>query len=360
MNWIKKFLFLCYLVISLAILLEVVFRVLPTSDSLRVKPVNMSNPYLRYEENRKITKQIGFDFTHVNEKRINNYGFTSKRDFKNDERGGKKVVAVIGDSYVEALQVSDASTFHAKLDSSFNNIDVYPLGMSGSPLSQYIAYKNYVKNTFRPDLYVFLIIDNDFYHSFRGKEITQGYHYFNESGDLVRVDYLPSKIKQIARKSAFLRYLHIDLKLSVQLGRFFQMQSNTTNQSQTNANNEKLKRDEFHEARGKKAVDWFLEDLRDLAAEKPVIILLDGDRRSIYAGEKKRDLNVMNNRHYQYLIEKAQSIPSLSVIDLHPVFQSDWAQSNKEFNFKYDYHWNERGHSVAADALTTLIGEIEK
>ena len=360
MNWIRKFLFLCYLVISLAILLEVVFRVLPTSDSLRVKPVNMSNPYLRYEGNRNVTKQIGFDFTHVNVKRINNYGFTSKRDFKTNELGGKKVVAVIGDSYVEALQVSDASTFHAKLDSSFNNIDVYALGVSGSPLSQYIAYKNYLKNTFSPDLYVFLIIENDFHSSLFDAGRGPGYHYFKESGDLVRVDYLPSKIKQLARKSAFLRYLHLDLKLTVQLGRFFQLQSNTNNQLQSNANNEKLKRDKINEAGGKKAVDWFLEDIRDLAAEKPVIIVLDGDRRSIYAGEKKRDSNVMSNRHYQYLFEKAQSIPSLSVIDLHPVFQSDWAQSNKEFNFKYDYHWNERGHAVAADALTTLIGEIEE
>tara|TARA_B100000767_G_scaffold142297_1_gene134443 strand:- start:493 stop:1551 length:1059 start_codon:yes stop_codon:yes gene_type:complete len=352
MSWIRNIFYLGYWVIAVAILLEIVFRVLPTSDSLRVKPVNSRNPYLRYEENRTVTKQIGFDFTHVNVKRINNYGFASKRDFNTNERVRKKVVAVIGDSYVEALQVSDEDSFHAKIDAIFNNIDVYPTAVSGSALSQYIAYKNYTKNNFSPDLYVFLIIENDFIQSSYEGQKNTGFHYFNDIGALVRDNYLPSKIKKIARHSAFLRYLNLDLKLTIQLGKLFQFQ--------TNANNEKLKNDEINEARGKKAVDWFLAEIRDLAAEKPVIFILDGDRSSIYAGKKGRDFNIMANRHYQYLFEKSQSIPNLSTIDLHPVFQNDWGQSKKEFNYKYDYHWNERGHAVAADALIKFIGEIEK
>ena len=351
MSLIRKFLYVCYLMFSVAILLEVIFRFLPTSESLLTKPVNASNPYLRFEENRNVTRQIGFDFTHVNVKRVNNYGFVATRDFKTNKDGRNKVVAVIGDSQVEALQVSDADTFHAKIDASFDNIDVYPLGVSGSPMSQYIAYKNYVRNSFSPDLYVFLIVFNDFDESWYEFKKAPGYHYFSNSGGLDRVDYFPSKIKKLVRKSAFLRYLHLDLKLTVQLGRFFQLQ--------TDADKLKLKSNNVIEARGKEAVNRFVKEIRDLATEKPVIVVLDGDRNSIYAGQKGRDLNVIRNRWFQYLFEKSQNIPNLFALDLHPVFQNDWDENKKKFNYEYDYHMNERGHAIAADALVIAISKID-
>ena len=86
MNWIKKiaggFSYVVFLVIFVALLLEVIFRVLPTSDSLMVKPVNAENPIMRFTENREITKQIGFNFQHVNIKHINNYGYASDKEFQ--------------------------------------------------------------------------------------------------------------------------------------------------------------------------------------------------------------------------------------------------------------------------------------
>ena len=77
MSWTKKIIrglgYFAYLTFAVAILLEIIFRILPVSDSMRVLPVNDSNPILRFKENRTVNKQIGFDFTHVNVKNINNY-----------------------------------------------------------------------------------------------------------------------------------------------------------------------------------------------------------------------------------------------------------------------------------------------
>ena len=57
MSWIKKipggFSYVVFLVIFVALLLEVTYRVLPTSDSLMVKPVNAENPIMRFTENRE-------------------------------------------------------------------------------------------------------------------------------------------------------------------------------------------------------------------------------------------------------------------------------------------------------------------
>ena len=210
---------------------------------------------------------------------------------------------------------------------------------------------NYVKNSFSPDLYVFLIVFNDFDESWYEFKRAPGFHYFSNSGALYRVDYSPSKIKKLARKSAFIRYLYLDLKLTVQLGRFFQLQNN--------ADKAKLKSKESIEAKGKKAINLFVEEIRDLAVERPVIIVLDGDRSSIYGSQKGRDLNIITNRWSQYLFEKSQSIPNLFVLDLHPVFQNDWDENKKKFDFEYDYHWNERGHSVAGRALTDKIKALK-
>ena len=48
MSWIKKitgaFYYLIFLIVCTAIMLEVIFRILPTSESLKIKPVNPENP----------------------------------------------------------------------------------------------------------------------------------------------------------------------------------------------------------------------------------------------------------------------------------------------------------------------------
>ena len=44
-------------------------------------------------------------------------------------------------------------------------------------------------------------------------------------------------------------------------------------------------------------------------------------------------------------------------MNLQDYFQRDWAVNKKPFNYDYDYHWNEYGHTIAANAL---LKEIER
>ena len=225
MSLIKKivgvFGYCAFLVISVVVPLEVVFRILPTSDSLETKPINAENRILRFKENRDVTKQIGFNFKHVNVKHINNFGFATDVDFKEPRKQNKQVVVVIGDSYVEALQVKNSNAFHALVDQELHDYDVYPIGVSGSPLSQYIAFARYAGENFNPAIYVFLIVGNDFDESFYDVKMTPGFHYFKENGSLELVEYNPSYLKKIARKSALMRYLHLDLKVTSQINRLY-------------------------------------------------------------------------------------------------------------------------------------------
>ena len=54
----------------------------------------------------------------------------------------------------------------------------------------------------------------------------------------------------------------------------------------------------------------------------------------------------------------AKSLPGVHLLDMHPIFLDDWKKNYKKFNYEYDYHWNEWGHSVAAKALNAKIVKI--
>ena len=355
MSWTNKianfFGYILFLIVCVAVLLEVIFRILPTSDSLNAKPVNTEHPILRLEENRDVTKQIGFNFKHVNVKHINNYGFASDKDFQKKELQTKPVIAVIGDSYVEAMQVKNQDTFHAILDNDLESYDVYPIGISGSPLSQYIAFSRYAAEQFSPKLYIFLIIDNDFDESFEKRKGAPGLHYFNETDQLTLVEFYPSIIKRVARKSAFLRYLHLDLKITHQLRSLLKEKINISDEIQPYSS--------FDLELGREAIDKFLGGVKNLTENSKVIILLDGDRSSIYAGMTQRDINKPVNILFDELKTLSKNIPKVDVIDLHNFFQDDWVYKNKKFNYDYDYHWNEQGHAVAAQALWDKINNME-
>ena len=354
MRWIKKisqiFSYLIFLFVAVAALLEVIFRILPTSDSLMVKPVSNDKPILKFTENREVTKQIGFNFSHINTKKINNYGYATDKFFQEKSTKNKPVIAVIGDSYVEALQVKNSDAFHAILDIKFENYDFYPIGMSGSPLSQYLAFAKFASNHFEPEVYIFLIIDNDFDESFENVKKAPGFHYFDDITGLKLVDYQPSIIKQLSRKSAFLRYLHLDLKITRQLRRIF---NPTSLNREMNAH--------FSESFlniGRKANAKFLQGVKELSSTSQVIIMLDGDRKALYSGHSDRDMNNYVNIVISELGESAKNVANVRVIDLHNNFRNDYLKYGKKFNYDYDYHWNERGHSVAAQALSKEISRM--
>jgi len=66
MSWIKIltrwFVYFSYLILVVIILIEILFQILPVSDSLKVQEVNKNDPIMHFEENRVVNKQIGFNY----------------------------------------------------------------------------------------------------------------------------------------------------------------------------------------------------------------------------------------------------------------------------------------------------------
>ena len=90
-----------------------------------------------------------------------------------------------------------------------------------------------------------------------------------------------------------------------------------------------------------------------------MILLLDGDRSSIYKGMKQRDITDPINMLFEELKSLSNNSQNIEVVDLHKLFQKDWVKNNKKFNYDYDYHWNEHAHSIAAQALRNKINHMK-
>ena len=128
--------------------LEIGFGFLPVSEPTHRQEINDRNSILRFEPNRTLAWSRGWDFKMVNRININNFGFVNDYDYFPES--AKPLFAIIGDSYVQAIMVPFPETLTGRLqDSVGNQARIYSFGVSGSPLSQYLAYAEYARETFR-------------------------------------------------------------------------------------------------------------------------------------------------------------------------------------------------------------------
>lgn len=321
---------------------EVVFRMLPTSDSAVIQPVSSNAPYRHLLPNTTRHLSRGRFFQIQTEKHINNYGFFSDTDYvRNNPR---PTIAVIGDSFVEAVHVSNLQSIQGQLQEQMGPAyDVYAIGAAGAPLSQYLAYARFASDEFDPDIFVFVIIYNDYDESVIRASSPPGFHYFSFDEGTPReilIDYSPSRVRSALQHSALARYLYINAGADALLANLF---------SRRDAKNVDLA-DRLDLS--KKAVDYFLDELRPVTANKRVVFLIDGDRRSIYDPTLKIDEFLWTMNLY---FQSAATTRGFECVDLYPFFKARHEESGARFDFPSDYHWNSLGHAIAASAAHDWI-----
>ena len=340
-------LYLAYLGLTSLALLEIIFRLLPVSESTQIQPVNVGSPVAHFRPNREITNQIGFNFSHVVQKKINNYGFMSDLDFHSARLPDVARTVVIGDSYVEAFQVSNSQTFHGILDAQNPKQEVYALGLSGAPLSQYLVYAEFAEKEFNPDSFIINVIGNDFDESFLKYKNAPPFQYFDENGALVLSEFEPNALAQLMIKSALVRYLYFDLKVQHQISRIFRTSQRISKFDVESAQKSADERQSY----AVRAVSLFLEKLGVIVGEKPVLFVLDTDRKGIYrSGDVIRSPS-WKNQAYEAIVEHSSDYPNFVVLDLHAVFLANWRENGERFEYLYDSHWNEWGHRTVAEAI---------
>ena len=338
-------LYLGYVSAASCILLEVVSRLLPVAEVFEVQPVIQETPIIRFNSDQSAIFSLGWDFYQTAQKSTNNLGYVSSLDYVTN---GKPDIVVVGDSYVEAMQVDNAESVSEVLMALYEDLSVYALGISGVPLSQYIKFVEYAEETFPPSEYLILVVGNDFDESICSIRPKQGAYCFDENWELKLIEFPGySLVRSVARKSAFIRYLVFNLGINWRevITRIGWRDPGVADSKGFAGNTERMKRADVVKS-SYKVIDEFVLGVRDAANNKKITLLIDADLSDIYEGVRKksyfRDMR-------SYLIDRANR-SGIHVIDMEPVFAGHYAVHGRRFEFPTDGHWNELGHELAAEA----------
>jgi hypothetical protein len=340
---------------AIFIVLDSVLQFFPVSGGLRGLPVNEQNPIYRFPPDRTWTWSKGWNFSLVNEIRSNNYGFISDIDYDPTEKS--PLLAVIGDSFVEAAMVPYGQTAVGRLHASVAGAGrVYSFGASGAALSQYLAYARYVRNEFHPAGLVIIIVGNDFDESLLKYRSYPGFHYFAETGGdrlaLERVDRSIPWWKDVLVMSTLGKYFVMNLefgnfdRLKERIASLFGRHPQFVGNVATIVDPGRL-------SDSKKAVDAFLDMLPADSGLHPdhIALVLDAPRPEIYAPDQ---LAAVQESYFEimrrYLIGRA-SAKGYEIIDLGKQFMADYQRRGLKFEFVNDYHWNPTAHEVVAGAI---------
>jgi hypothetical protein len=331
---------------------EIILRFLPVTESFYSLPVNAQNPIFRCQPNRTVLWSAFWNFSMRNVIRMNNYGFASNIDYAPDNT--RPLLAIVGDSFMEAIATPWPQTGAGRLQQCFADcVRVYTFAKSGAPMSQYLVYAEYAKQTFRPHGFVIVIVANDFDESLlKYKESPHGFHYFvrdtSDKAALQRVDYQVSFWKKMVRQSALAMYLTVNLYVP----KFYYLARHHLF-AEKFVGNTLAKADSVRMAKSRWVVDNFLSLLPAKAGldSSHILFVIDGVRPQLYQEEA---LRIAAPSYFgqmrQYFIESAVA-RGFEVIDMQPIFVAHYRRHGQRFEYARDNHWNSLGHALFADAV---------
>src|SRR5262249_8028771 len=139
---------------------EIVLQFLPVCSGLRSMPVNANDPVYHFEPNRSYVFSHGWNFRNVNRGWVNNAGWVNNQDYRKDDP--TPLIAVIGDSFVEAQMVPYGETMQGRLaDALSGAFRVYSFAGSGAPLSQYLIWARHAVHDYGARAVVINVVVND-------------------------------------------------------------------------------------------------------------------------------------------------------------------------------------------------------
>ena len=343
---------LCILLIT-CFLLELSIRWLTPHTSL--KGFSLSSDWFEKNEQAGLIHKANFlgrvySQEYDVELKTNNEGFRSSQSFI-DSLPDQKIIAVLGDSFVEAGQVKEGATFVKLLEektklSGVTQVQNYGVGSTG--LVHFLqVWRNFAKKHNPQIVLISVYSENDFEDSSPDfGDIVPARYQLDSQGKIK--DVLPfkdSKIsnlwsfgRKIANRSSFYQFLQASLKnlnlkddIYITSGAFYE------------------------EPLDKKYQDalvygtWALEELiQEIKAEgaQPVVLIMP-DQREI------------NNNFWQELEQGYQKIGRKKQLDRDKIRNFIKEISNNPY-FTVDWHLNNLGHEIVSDKVAALVLELLK
>jgi hypothetical protein len=291
--------------------------------------------------------------------RINNEHWNYPIDYHPVE--DKKLIAVIGDSYIEAFQVDVDKNYPYLLRKRlYPEYEVYAAGRSGAALSQYLHMSRYLNKRFDPDVLIFNIVHNDFAESIR--ELNPGTPYFmqlsiDDSGSITETTPSPNYSfpqyktwKRAVYKSALFRYLDWNLNVRQLRRSIMRVKAGTYEDNIAPAEVRKYQ-DLIY-----KAADHLAKTIREENKDKRVIFIFDAPKSAIYENNLRESKLLWMHE----MMDTICSANDIEYIDLAPLMDNAYQANKTRFNSEIDGHWNEHGHEFVAGVLFAYLTQTER
>jgi len=334
-------------------LLEIALRFFPVAWAPPVQPPTATDPIQRYAPNTRYTWSLGWDFYAVVHGRTNAQGFVANYDY--DAKATTPLVAVIGDSFVEALQVPFAESLTGRLQAAMGERGrAYAFAQSGSPLSQYIAYVEHAAATYRPQKVVIVVVENDFDESIYSHRKRDGIHHLYprpDGGFELKLTALshPGLAERVLRHSALALYLVRNVGVSVQW-----LRPNAAQAQDIPA----AAADLAGIAEGEEVIAWFLAALPKAAVLPPrdIVIAVDAIRPQLYDTTARTAADRSTFGRLRTRLMRDARVQGFQVIDLSTAFLAAHLADRTPLEFPTDRHWNSRAHAIVAAAVIEALG----
>lgn len=333
---------------------ELGLRLMPVATGMSSEWVDEQQPVFRFRPDHSFTYSKDWNFALANVGRINNAGFVSHIDYRVDDP--RPLMAVIGDSYVEAAMVPWPETLQGRLSGRLaEKARVYSFAASGAPLSQYLVWARHARDTYGMQALTVVVVGNDFDESLSRYKRGPGFHHFREKPDggleLERVDNKPGILRDIATSSALIRYVMLNLRAPSVLAGLAQGNWRAARPAQAEAYVGNVAAEVSDERRGlsRAAVEAFLGEV-PAAAGLPrdrIAFLVDGLRYPWVDRDGRSYFREMRG----HFIRQARALGH-EVVDMDEVFLPHVAtHPQARFEYPTDAHWNGLAHGLAEGAL---------
>lgn len=336
---------------------EVGLRFLPVLSGMGTQPVDADHPVFHFQPDSTFVFSKGWTLELANSGRINNYGFVNDQDYA--AAADTPLMAIVGDSYVEAAMVPFPETVSGRLAARVADRGrVYSFAASGAALSQYMIWADFARREFRPDALAVVVVGNDFDESLIEFAQYPGFHYFTAQADgqlkLTRVDFQRSRLRELVKDSALMRYLVANVGGVEVVNRLSRLLEGEADGAGDFVGNTPAQRDATVVRRSLGVIDAFLRQLPAHAGlpRQRILLVVDGIRPSLYGGTEA--LEAVQSSYYARMREAfitAARDMGYSVIDMQAIFMERHRLDGARFEYEIDNHWNSRGHEVVADAV---------
>jgi hypothetical protein len=280
------------------------------------------------------------------------------------KKKGKTRIAIVGDSYVEALMVDYDKSLAERLESlAGNSLEVYRFGISGAPLSHYLYMLEHEVLRYSPDVVIFLLIHNDFDESHKrlAGVYTKSFMRLDVNGDSVTPippeEYHPAWYSPI-RSSNTWGYLYLRERINLNLlRRLFLAPAKTEPVYEANVEVRQL---EPAQGKNRMVTEYVLRRAQDICAKNGSLFLvaMDGVRSIIYQDPGRNFDYSKGALRLNGMAKDVAAELGVPFIDLHPAFSAHFKAHGKRFEFVNDGHWNELGHRVAAKSILDKLREM--